>query len=727
MTARQVGDAALSALLVAAAVPTVAAIFGGGGLLPLVLAAVMPAAVGVASIATRSRSPWLRLTADTAAALVIVSLLPAASDGRAALFGLPAGLARLATAAVPLQAAGPELGVVVLAVVAASAGTVELALRSTQRLSLVAPAIVLLAAALLAGAGGPPPPAWDAALVVGVAALLVVRRAQHPLEASVEDPPPPSGEPTVAGVGVTPIARPVGRLIVGYATAAIIAVVLVPIGSRLPGGHARPPYDVRAALHTPQQPVNQLNPLATYAEIYDGPVRPVLTARVRGFDNSRPLSWPLTVLDGFDGFQWFPTAVYRRAGTQLPPGPAVSVGVQRVRADVKLAKPQGYLPAPSRPVRVSVGGLDVSEPDAILAVPAGQRPPLSYQVTSVVPDPTSTQLLAAAIPNPDDGGAPAIPGTIVDEASKLITGAQSNPLARIQRLHDYLTGPPFSRHPPGDSPIGSGDTPITQLLFQTHVGSSVQFAAAFALLARSVGFRTRLVVGYDGEAVEHGTVSYTTRDLDVWPEVYLDGIGWYPVPVDPAVGAGRPTPAPTSPALNKAFQQQKGPPRGSSPSAHPPPPAGRATRPAGGLPAALVVAGAVGASLLVAAASVVGLKAIRRRRQRRGAEPAQRIAGAWEHVLDRLVELRVRVGSSLTTTEVVERVSRHVSDANSERLARLVPVVDAARYDRRFPPSMVEADAIWLAAIAAERAIRRDVSWPARARAGLSVAPLRRH
>ncbi|MDQ2728051.1 MAG: DUF3488 and transglutaminase-like domain-containing protein, partial [Actinomycetota bacterium] len=701
--------------------------FGGGGVGPLVAGAAVPAIVAIVA-AAGYRALLLRLAVDAAGTLLIIGLLPAASDGRSALAGLAGGPARLITSAVPLQAAGPELATVVVVVAACSAATVEMALRSSRRLVLLAPAVLLLTAALLAGAGGQQPPTWDAALVTGMAGVLVVRRGNRRLDA---DAGAPTAGPTVAGAPGAPSVAPVGRLVAGYATVAVLAAVLVPLGGRLPGDHTRRPYDLLAALSPPAQPAGQVDPLTSYAYTYDGPPQEAFTSRVTGTGNPQALFWRLTTLDGFDEFQWSSTAVYRRAGTKLPAGPAVTAGVVQVRADVRLAPPSahlpsGYLPAPSRPTQVSIGGLDVSGTDAVLALPAGRRLPPTYQVTSAVPSPSTDQLLSATIPAGTGPTGPPIPPSISGLAASVIAAAQPTPFARLKKLRDYLTGPPFSRQPPGHSPIGSGYDLINQLLNVTHVGSAEQYAAAFAIMARSVGFRTRLAVGYYGGRREGTTVTYTTRDYDVWPEVYLNGIGWYPLPVNPAAGDRQSTPAPDS--LSQAIRQQQQPSSGPPAKGPPTAPVRPPHRSAGGGAVPIIVLAVIGilGALLCAAAVVVGVKASFRRRRRRGLDPAQRIAGAWEHVVDCLNEFGLRGTPALTVTEVAEGASRHLGREPLAQVRWMVPVVDATRYDRRFPPSTLLADAVWSAALQAEKAIRRQAGWWTRARARLSLAPLHR-
>ena len=90
--------------------------------------------------------------------------------------------------------------------------------------------------------------------------------------------------------------------------------------------------------------------------------------------------------------------------------------------------------------------------------------------------------------------------------------------------------------------FGAPDTP------GARVGTSEQFATAFALLARNAGLPTRIVVGFrPGEPQDDGTMVVRGRDALAWPEVYFDRLGWVPfspTPNDDTFSDGRPLVAP---------------------------------------------------------------------------------------------------------------------------------------------------------------------------------------
>ena len=112
----------------------------------------------------------------------------------------------------------------------------------------------------------------------------------------------------------------------------------------------------------------------------------------------------------------------------------------------------------------------------------------------------------------------------------------------------------FSHGLAGDYPSfpGHGNYRIDQLLAGTAmVGDSEQYASTMALMARSLGLSSRVVLGFlpkneEGDISEerterHGkstTTEFTGNDVTAWVEIKLDGYGWvsfYPTPKETKV------------------------------------------------------------------------------------------------------------------------------------------------------------------------------------------------
>jgi 8-oxo-dGTP pyrophosphatase MutT (NUDIX family) len=61
------------------------------------------------------------------------------------------------------------------------------------------------------------------------------------------------------------------------------------------------------------------------------------------------------------------------------------------------------------------------------------------------------------------------------------------------------------------------------------IGDEEQYASAFALMARSLGYPARVVMGFAPEVPDGGgTVTVTGDDVTAWVEVAFDGVGWVP-------------------------------------------------------------------------------------------------------------------------------------------------------------------------------------------------------
>ncbi len=451
-------EIALAASSVAAIVPAVLPLFTGRGRTALFVGAFLPALVaGAAVIGARSVPLLLRLLGYGAVGAALVATLPGG-----ALSGLTSGGAQLVTGTLPTPASGPAFGIAVATTYLASVIAVEAAYRGGV-LGALLPGALLLSGVLLVGAGGRPQPRWVGALYVGAAALAVLVHQLYPDGAADRTPEKATragrsrGSPARAGIPAPVNLAPASgagpviaiRALTGAAIGAAVALLALPLAGVLPGSHARQPYNLRAAVAPAPEPVDQLSLLATFTSIYDATPQRAFTAEVAGAA-ARSLYWRLATFDQFDGLEWASSQVFQRSGTQLPVGPNPTVRTMRVSAVIHPQALPGYLPAPDRPQEVSISGLGVSLDSGELLVPVGVRLPEEIQMTSVVPDPTASELLeSAATPGSTNPGAPPIPPALISLARTLEAASSPNPFARLTALSDYLTSSPFRLHPPG--------------------------------------------------------------------------------------------------------------------------------------------------------------------------------------------------------------------------------------------------------------------------------------
>ena len=94
--------------------------------------------------------------------------------------------------------------------------------------------------------------------------------------------------------------------------------------------------------------------------------------------------------------------------------------------------------------------------------------------------------------------------------------------------------------------VPPGEDFVSYFLTQSRRGYCMHFASAATLLLRSMGIPARYVSGYAVTASQSGTVDVPDAAAHAWVEIYLDGYGWHPVEVTPAVAADVPVPGDAS-------------------------------------------------------------------------------------------------------------------------------------------------------------------------------------
>ncbi|BFM25984.1 DUF3488 and transglutaminase-like domain-containing protein [Microbacterium sp. che218] len=174
-----------------------------------------------------------------------------------------------------------------------------------------------------------------------------------------------------------------------------------------------------------------------------------------------------------------------------------------------------------------------------------------YEVQANVPRPTLEQIRARQVGSPDLDPAlsslpPDVPAVIGDTARQVTAGASTSYDALID-LQTWFRSSAFRYSL--DAPVeagfdGAGMDAVADFL-QVRAGYCVHYASAFAVMARSLGMPSRIVIGYlPGTASsipQQGGTEYTvtSSQLHAWPEVYFQGIGW--VPFEPTNSLGVPT------------------------------------------------------------------------------------------------------------------------------------------------------------------------------------------
>lgn len=247
------------------------------------------------------------------------------------------------------------------------------------------------------------------------------------------------------------------------------------------------------------------------------------------------------------------------------------------------------------------------------------------------------------------------------------------------------------------------------------IGDDEQFAVAVALMARELGFPSRVVLGARLSSAEPGLATCDdgacrAQDLTAWTEVQSAGGQWVAVDVTPQYAE--------SPSLD--VTEQRDPENvtevrpDSVEEVVPPDPAqedsadDRAPEEDSGLDLAWLwpVLRIGGIALLVLALAlgpfliVIGAKAARRRSRRRTGSPASRIAGGWDEYVDAALDTGRPAPATLTRTELA---AAFATPAGNE----LAQGADRAVFSRA-DLSADEARDYWEAVDAERRTLRRE-------------------
>jgi transglutaminase-like putative cysteine protease len=672
---RQAVQVLLCGVLTAvAAVPALRVFTPAGGAVPAAASRAVLLAVAVATGCGVVAARWPRGRLDALAAAGGVLAVAAA----VALTTRPGGAVlsgpyRLLSGALPVDPTGPEL-----AAVAALAGYAALAsgylVRSAGAgaLPLLPPVVTLgLGLALSASTGGPP--AWCAPAFLAAAALVMLagHLAGRPDEM-------PTGKPDgsrlgqLAG-GAGPAASPpagraardgrpaVSAVLTGMVTVALVAGLVMPwLGAAHSAGN-RAPADLRSLVPASVQPRQQLNPMAQFLALRTGKV----PLRIEGQATGPVPRLRMVTLTAFDGMDWTVRADYRRAGTNLPAGTAAGSGgaprQQAVTADLTIGTPAnvGWLPTPGRATAISVPGLTVDETTGDLAVPAGMETPRQYRVTGSEPRPADVDL---RLDRPATGPGLGIP--LPPELAAFVTTATAHSTGGFGSFSDLYaafrgTGSPFRLDGSQDPPGGNGDYRIRQLI-STRRGTSEQYASAFAVSCRYLGWDARVVLGV--RPTQHGDrLTATGRDIDAWVEVRFVRLGWVPVfPSPTRYARGGSVPAEPDP-VGKAVTDDRGSRQSPDPRSSPSPGDGsghdRTPRPTGShsvlFPVLVCLLGGLGTATVLLLAGVPLARSRRRHRRLTASAPRAQVFGAWQEAVEALAAHRVPVPRRSTTGQAV--------------------------------------------------------------------------
>lgn len=311
-----------------------------------------------------------------------------------------------------------------------------------------------------------------------------------------------------------------------------------------------------------------------------------------------------------------------------------------------------------------------------------------------------------------------VPDVVTAKAQEW-AGTATSPAEQLEAIRQAIVSQGYLSHgrasDSAPSRAGHGADRMSELLERPQmVGDQEQYASLFALMARSLGYPARVVMGFAPEVVDGGTpVTVTGDDVTAWVEVAFDGVGW--VSFDP-------TPDETDIPQDQVPKPQSEP----QPQVRQPPRSDKEPEDLltpveleqqeddeDDLPFALPgwVYGIAGGVLGLAALVFVPLLVIaalksRRMRKRRSGTPADQAAGAWEELADRYSELGYRVPPRLTRSLLAVRLEHQFPATEQQappRLRVLASDADELVFSGR-DAQPAEAYAVWTAALGAVEA-----------------------
>ncbi|MEO7015304.1 MAG: transglutaminaseTgpA domain-containing protein [Leifsonia sp.] len=490
---------------------------------------------------------------------------------------------------------------------------------------------------------------------------------------------------TVEGVvTVDPSAR--RRKIVGTAAIVLTAVVVGAVlgGIMTPAAASR--YVLRQEVTPPFDPLEYPSPLAGF-RTYTKKFEKTDLFSVSGLQDGQLIR--LATMDSYDGVVWNVTGPrdqtsgsgsFELLGQSIP-APYIFTPGTHSTARVSI---DGYndvwLPAPGYVDRLAFTAHSGADPTTMVrvnamtgtsAVTTGVRRGLSYalDVTSQrIPSEKALQKVPPArIQMPPVTN---IPDVVAAKAQEY-AGSATTAIQKLRNIERSLKTLGYLSHGRASDPVpsraGEGADRMAELFSRRPmVGDEEQYASAFALMARHLGYPSRVVMGFKPKVTGQQT-KVVGGDVTAWSEVAFDGVGWVPFFPTPTK-TDAPQDLTTKPKLEPQPQVRQPPNSNSQSDALLTPVKTKNDNPADkntfSVPGWVYLLGwVIGLPILlylVPLAAMAWFKRRRRRRRKTTGTLDRRAAGAWSELLDRLVELGFQTPARSTRRQAAMEVERQI-------------------------------------------------------------------
>ena len=180
----------------------------------------------------------------------------------------------------------------------------------------------------------------------------------------------------------------------------------------------------------------------------------------------------------------------------------------------------------------------------------------AYDVTSLVYSGEYTEILASQLQSPAWSpelvkhytGYPEKDKRYKELADKIVAGVdpefQQFPLAKALAITLYLGEK--GKYTVKKRPVNGAEDPTADFLFGDMTGYCVHFSHSAVYLMRAAGIPARVGAGYavEGRNRRGSALLIRSSEAHAWPEVWINGLGWYPLDVAPQTNLDTPQPPP---------------------------------------------------------------------------------------------------------------------------------------------------------------------------------------
>jgi hypothetical protein len=491
---------------------------------------------------------------------------------------------------------------------------------------------------------------------------------------------------STGGVSVTTDSAARRRKLVGVAIVVLGAIAIGVVGGVLFAPAPASRFVLRQEVTPPFDPLQYPSPLAGFRN-YTKKLAKTDLFTVSGLQDGQKIR--LATMDSYDGQVWSmaspATQTSDSGGFQLlgrdipaPPLAGTKSSTSTLTFDVEGYK-DIWLPDALSPTTLDFDKYTGTDPASTVrintvtgtaAVTSGVSKGLDYTVGVTTPSIPNDKALAT-VPTANLQLPPVtnVPDVVAAKATEY-AGTAKTAIQQLRNIERSLKTIGYLSHGLASDPVpsvaGEGADRMTALFTaQPMVGDQEQYASAFALMARSLHYPVRVVMGFAPKVAKGDkTVTVTGKDVTAWDEVAFKGVGWvpfYPTPTKTDAPQDQttkpkiePQPQVRQPPTTNQKQDQVLTPVKISNKNPPDKKAGFS------LPGwAYVVAGVVGIPLLAYFVPFLVIAAVKRRRRNRrrsSGPPDARAAGSWDELADRYGELGLEIPVRSTRSQVASAI-----------------------------------------------------------------------